>query len=605
MTDTHEATNALPGACGAQREAQRMERTAPRCSRVRRYLLALCCIAVTACGGGGESVPRPQANGGVLETAEDLRASGQLKGTVFGGRAKSFRLITPPLHGDVAIDAGSGSYTYTPEPDFNGEDRFSFALSDGQQLSAVAAVEIAVSAVNDAPTVTKIDDQVAEPDEASRTIQLDYGDVDGDAVTIAVVSDDPGKLGASFDPATGDLTLTPNAPGETSVTVTASDAQTQSAPQSFTVRFGGGRNSAVHTASGNADKSVLRVANLGDAPAYFALNLNDDLFFTSMDQVLESVRAAPPETADEPMHRKIWRYLYANHYHHWSLSSRVWQHDPVLFLNSIGTGMCDDLSSALYYLATHAGYNARVWSVIGHVVTELEVDGRWEVWDANMGVYYKNYDYTVAGLVDLEDNAALVSEPFAPVRPLDDDNDAYHPLVAEAYGSAEDNYVNAIYALPLNEYNRYFSLPPGAALEFPGIWDEAPEAIDARLLPVYANLKVVLPAGWTGRFSAPLVLASVKGEGAYELNGRPFEMGAEAAARFIRERVTFAHEINITRSASEVTLVYLVHPGRARLRELNHLVLEGVNVAALHSEIVPLEPARQLPFDLPIPHQPW
>jgi Bacterial Ig domain len=46
---------------------------------------------------------------------------------------------------------GDGTLTYTPDPDFNGVDAFTYAVSDGTGEPVVATVTITVAPVNDAP----------------------------------------------------------------------------------------------------------------------------------------------------------------------------------------------------------------------------------------------------------------------------------------------------------------------------------------------------------------------------------------------------------------------------------------------------------------------
>jgi VCBS repeat-containing protein len=59
-------------------------------------------------------------------------------------------LSSAPANGTVALNA-DGSFTYTPNKDFAGTDRFYYKASDGQLLSAATPVLITVKQVNDAP----------------------------------------------------------------------------------------------------------------------------------------------------------------------------------------------------------------------------------------------------------------------------------------------------------------------------------------------------------------------------------------------------------------------------------------------------------------------
>ena len=52
-------------------------------------------------------------------------------------------LVAEPAHGTLALN-GDGSFTYTPAANFIGTDSFTYQASDGQDISAVAAVTITV-----------------------------------------------------------------------------------------------------------------------------------------------------------------------------------------------------------------------------------------------------------------------------------------------------------------------------------------------------------------------------------------------------------------------------------------------------------------------------
>ncbi len=77
----------------------------------------------------------------------------------------TFTVVEPPQHGTVAFDGpvnGLGQpYTYTPDPDFEGSDSFTFISNDGLEDSNVATVSIEVAAVNDAPVISLSESGVA------------------------------------------------------------------------------------------------------------------------------------------------------------------------------------------------------------------------------------------------------------------------------------------------------------------------------------------------------------------------------------------------------------------------------------------------------------
>jgi VCBS repeat-containing protein len=59
-------------------------------------------------------------------------------------------LVTGPAHGSLILN-GNGSFTYTPNANYNGADSFSYKANDGSLDSNIAAISLAVNPVNDPP----------------------------------------------------------------------------------------------------------------------------------------------------------------------------------------------------------------------------------------------------------------------------------------------------------------------------------------------------------------------------------------------------------------------------------------------------------------------
>ena len=56
-------------------------------------------------------------------------------------------------NGTVTID-NDGSFSYTPEANFNGTDEFTYQVSDGQGGTSTATVTVTVTSDNDAATIS-------------------------------------------------------------------------------------------------------------------------------------------------------------------------------------------------------------------------------------------------------------------------------------------------------------------------------------------------------------------------------------------------------------------------------------------------------------------
>ena len=141
--------------------------------------------------------------------------------------------VSAPEHG-TAVPAATGAVLYTPEPNFNGTDRFTYVVGDGSGLTARAAVEVTVLPVNDPPEVLGvIPDQTLEAGDGPASLDLSpyFEDRDGDSLGYTAVASD--AVAVSLAGAT--LTLTVARPGAATVTVTAQDPGGLTAAQAFLV----------------------------------------------------------------------------------------------------------------------------------------------------------------------------------------------------------------------------------------------------------------------------------------------------------------------------------------------------------------------------------
>ena len=86
------------------------------------------------------------------------------------------------------IDASGSALVYTPDPDFYGEDRFEYAIEDGQGGRATADVVVTVHAVNDPPTAVNDEDTTDEDTPIIVDVLRNDVDPEGDALVIESVT---------------------------------------------------------------------------------------------------------------------------------------------------------------------------------------------------------------------------------------------------------------------------------------------------------------------------------------------------------------------------------------------------------------------------------
>ena len=136
-----------------------------------------------------------------------------------------------PSNGTAALTSGSRTeVTYTPNPNFSGQDSFTYTVSDGTLTGPdPGTVTVTVTAVNDAPVA--VDDTGATNEDTAVDINVVANDTDAEGDTLSVSAVGTGDDGPSNGTAalmsgsTTEVTYTPNPnfSGQDSFTYTVSD----------------------------------------------------------------------------------------------------------------------------------------------------------------------------------------------------------------------------------------------------------------------------------------------------------------------------------------------------------------------------------------------
>ncbi len=121
--------------------------------------------------------------------------------------------VVSPANGSLALNA-DGTYTYTPNADFNGTDIFEYEVCDnGSPIACdTASVTITVDAVNDTP-VTADDNYTMDEDGGmlSDNVLLNDSDIENNTLTITMPPVVSPANGVLIMNANGDFDYTPNA----------------------------------------------------------------------------------------------------------------------------------------------------------------------------------------------------------------------------------------------------------------------------------------------------------------------------------------------------------------------------------------------------------
>jgi cellulose biosynthesis protein BcsQ len=204
----------------------------------------------------------PMADPQALTTAEDTRAVVNLQGSDPDGDTLIYAVVTGPSHGGLSGTAPN--LTYTPSPNYNGPDSFTFKVNDGAVDSPLGTVSITVTPVNDPPIATS--DTITTLEDTPATVVLKAIDPDGDPLTYSIVKRPAHGTLSGTEP---NLVYTPNPNfnGPDGFTFKANDGTANSVPASISIMVTPVEDPP--TANGN------NVTVTEDTPASIVLTGND------------------------------------------------------------------------------------------------------------------------------------------------------------------------------------------------------------------------------------------------------------------------------------------------------------------------------------------
>ena len=213
--------------------------------------------------------------GDIYTTAEDRQLEVPAPGVLANDANPDGGPITAMLQGTVTHGtlslAADGSFSYTPEENWNGQDTFTYTCG----AAASATVTITVTPVNDAPTASpdsyRVDENAALTVPAPGLLTND-ADIDGDSLAAEVVA---GPAHGSLDlEADGSFVYTP-APGyggPDSFSYHASDGTAPSTPAMVTLTV----NAVNHAPTARDDSYQTTAGSALDVPAPGVLANDDD-----------------------------------------------------------------------------------------------------------------------------------------------------------------------------------------------------------------------------------------------------------------------------------------------------------------------------------------
>ena len=180
------------------------------------------------------SADAPVATDDTATTAEDTATSVAVlaNDTDPNGDPLTVSGVTDPPHGTAVVQVGN-TVLYTPDPNYNGADSFSYTVSDGSHTDT-GSVAVTVTPVNDNPTAVN-DSLTANGSTASSVpVLANDTDADGDSLTVTSASA-PGHGSATVN-------------GNNTITYQANGGYTGADAFDYTVSDGHGGSATGHVA---------------------------------------------------------------------------------------------------------------------------------------------------------------------------------------------------------------------------------------------------------------------------------------------------------------------------------------------------------------------
>lgn len=240
----------------------------------------------------------------------------------------------------------------------------------------------------------------------------------------------------------------------------------------------------------------------------------EDYFFLNDSSLIEYIKTFKTPNGFEQDYRKAWYFMTQ---FTWSacypLSSRDDYQDALFFINSVGWVFCGVKSQELAQIWSMMGYKSRIWDLQGHIVPEVFVNNRWEMWDPTYHVFYPDSNGIPASVSGLSSSPELIkkpNDPFGLKKTLWMRMAGYSSNLTDLYSSSNDNVILKTFDAKYEKSARLkFSIPADSKILFPvysglPLWSNYRGEINR--LNDYAELALYLNPGTTGTINLPLLL---------------------------------------------------------------------------------------------------
>lgn len=308
--------------------------------------------------------------------------------------------------------------------------------------------------------------------------------------------------------------------------------------------------------------NTLVIYNDNNSKTYLNFKINN-AFPLEMENIIDEIEEIASENKEE-IHVQAWKYISENTFKTKPYTQEHnWQHEPILYLNSIGGGYCDDRSTVLAGIWNNWYDSTRVIVLEGHVVPEVKVNEKWEMYDPDYKVAYMNKENEVMSVKEIEEKAKIIKNPDSAILTEDPALKVTNPYTEYLYAIYKQKNVKhdatEWHMAYENNFNDTFVLPAKSKL----VIQFEEEHIK--------SLNVELTEESQGTIKNPFVPIEAKGD--FDMEIKNNEINVEG--NYIFETEDYIAEIDIKEVNKPSQLYYMVNPKIKVRKNINNLMVHS------------------------------
>jgi hypothetical protein len=177
--------------------------------------------------------------------------------------------------------------------------------------------------------------------------------------------------------------------------------------------------------------------------------------FSTYESLVSSI--VTPIMSDKDKAFTLWEFVSDWVYYCLPAVRKKQMYDPLKMLNSFECGICGSINATLANLDSLAGLRSRVYSLKGHVVTEVFYDNSWHMFDADQHVFFEDSIGSVASVDYISRHPELIkftskrNHPYRSFPFLEE-------LMKSIYSSRGNNQVSSLYKEIAYDYTNEITL---------------------------------------------------------------------------------------------------------------------------------------------------